>query len=113
MSDGREWYIFVLLVMSEICRSPLTLIGKCLSFHTIKIMHIYHNPFTITYRNLISASCLAVMTLTNCIIKLVIAYLNSCKSHAPPSITVQSGLTEGIQYNFVISNLHNIEISKS
>ena len=27
MTDGREWYIFLLLVMSEICRSPLTLIG--------------------------------------------------------------------------------------
>ena len=28
MTDGKEWYIFILLVMSEICRSPLTLIGS-------------------------------------------------------------------------------------
>ena len=35
------------------------------------------------------------MTLTNGIIRCVLLYLESCKSHAPPSITVQSGLTEG------------------
>ena len=37
MSDGREWYIFVLLVMSEICRSPLTLIGKTLLLYHRKV----------------------------------------------------------------------------
>ena len=37
------------------------------------------------------------MALTNGIIRLVLLYLESCKSHAPPSITVQSGLTEGKQ----------------
>ena len=44
---------------------------------------------------LLLASCLAVMALTNGVLKLVLLYLASCKSHAPPSITVQSGLTEG------------------
>ena len=45
------------------------------------------------------ATCLSVMALTNGIIRLVLLYLESCKSHAPPSITVQSGLTEGKTLN--------------
>ena len=48
------------------------------------------------------ATCLSVMALTNGIIRLVMLYLESCKSHAPPSITVQSGLTEGNVLNFFI-----------
>ena len=68
MTEIGEWYIILLLVISEICHSPLTLI----------------------------ALCLTVMTVANLIICLTNAYLNSCKSHAPPSTTVMSGLTEGM-----------------
>ena len=62
-AEVGEWYVVLLLVVSEICNSPLTLI----------------------------ASCLAVMALSNGVIRLTSAYLNSCKSHAPPSTAVLSG----------------------
>ena len=68
MSDIGEWYIVLLLIISEICDSPLTLI----------------------------ASCLAVMALANGVIRLTNIYLNSCKSHSPPSTAVTSGITEGM-----------------
>jgi hypothetical protein len=68
LTDIGEWYIVILLIMSEICNSPLTLI----------------------------ASCLAVMALANGIIRLTNAYLDSCKSHAPPNTAVLSGITEGM-----------------
>ena len=56
LSDIGEWYVILLLIISEICDSPLTLIS----------------------------SCLAVMALSNGVIRATNAYLNSCKSHAPP-----------------------------
>jgi len=68
LSDIGEWYVILLLILSEICDSPLTLI----------------------------ASCLAVMALSNGVIRMTNAYLNSCKSHAPPSTAVLSGITEGM-----------------
>ena len=52
------------------------------------------------------ASCLAVMALTNGVLKLVLLYLASCKSHAPPSITVQSGLTEGKSVPYLAQSIN-------
>ena len=63
-----DWTIMILLVVSEICNSPLTLI----------------------------ALCLTVMTLSKVIISCTNAYLTSCKSHAPPNTALSSGLTEGL-----------------
>ena len=67
-TDLADWYIMLLLVISEICNSPLTLI----------------------------ALCLTVMTLSKVIISCTNAYLTSCKSHAPPNTALSSGLTEGL-----------------
>ena len=64
LAEIGEWYVVLLLIVSEICNSPLTLI----------------------------ASCLAVMALSNGVIRMTSAYLNSCKSHAPPSTAVLSGI---------------------
>lgn len=63
-----DWYIILLLIICKICYSPLTLI----------------------------ASCLAVMFSANAIITITNAYLDSCKSHAPPSTAILSGITEGM-----------------
>ena len=60
--------MLILLVMSEICESPLTLIATCIG---------------------VSAFANGIITTTN-------FYLNSCKSHAPPSSAVLSGITEGM-----------------
>ena len=68
MSEVGEWYILLLLIISEICSSPLTLI----------------------------ASCLAVMAFSNGVIRLANYYLDSCKPHAPPSTAILSGITEGM-----------------
>ena len=56
--------------------------------------------------NFFLASCLAVMALTNGVLKLVLLYLASCKSHAPPSITVQSGLTEGKSVPYLAQSIN-------
>ena len=31
MSEDSDWYVFLLLVMTEICNSPLTLIASCVA----------------------------------------------------------------------------------
>ena len=55
------------MVVTDVCETPLALI----------------------------ASCLTVMFVCNQVIRLLVVYLNSCKALAPPSTTIQSGITEG------------------
>lgn len=62
-----DYHVLFLLIMSEICDSPLTLL----------------------------ASCLVTSSVSHGIIRLANSYLNSCKPHAQPSTTLLSGITEG------------------
>ncbi len=63
-----DLFIFILLIFTKICISPLTLI----------------------------ASCVGVMTMSNLAIRLTDLYLASCKRHAPANRIMSSGVTEAV-----------------